>query len=150
VTADWCFNSYACGTAFESSFSVSLVTYFFFFLLSLLTIRFKRKPEVCLNVYHDEEVRDSAVGWGTVLLAGRPRFRFPLGLLRSYTDLTFPVHSACDRIEYQESLVGWGGVNAAGACGWQPCHFHVPIVWLSLEPSLNLLEPSGLSRTVQG
>ena len=33
------------------------------------------------------------------------------------------------------------GVKAAGACGWQPYHLHVPIVMKF--GSLNLLEPSG-------
>jgi hypothetical protein len=31
---------------------------------------------------------------------------------------------ASNRNEYQEYILG---VKAAGACGWQPYHFHVPI-----------------------
>ena len=37
-------------------------------------------------------------------------------------------------------------VKAVGAYGWRPYHFHVPNVFKS--DSLNLLEPSGLSRLV--
>jgi hypothetical protein len=40
------------------------------------------------------------------------------------------------------------GVNAAGAYGWQPYHFHVPIVLKC--GSLNLLEPSGPLQACNG
>jgi hypothetical protein len=43
--------------------------------------------------------------------------------------------------------ISWG-VKAAGAYGWQPYHFHVPIVLKS--GSLNLLEPSGLVQACNG
>jgi len=39
-------------------------------------------------------------------------------------------------------------VKVADAEGWQPYHFHVPIVWKS--GSLNLLEPSGSVQACNG
>jgi len=41
-----------------------------------------------------------------------------------------------------------GGVKAAGAYGWQPYHFHVPIVLKSRN--LNHLEPSGPVQACNG
>ena len=52
------------------------------------------------------------------------------------------VGSASNRNEYQEDFLG---VKAAGAYGWQPYHFRVPII--SKSGGLKLLEPS---RPVQG
>jgi hypothetical protein len=43
--------------------------------------------------------------------------------------------------------ISWG-VKATGAYGWQPYHFHVPIVLKSGSP--NLLEPSGTVQTCNG
>ena len=40
------------------------------------------------------------------------------------------------------------GVKAAGAYGWQPYHFHMPIVLKS--GNLNLLEPSGPMQVCNG
>jgi hypothetical protein len=55
------------------------------------------------------------------------------------------VDSASNINDYQEYFLG---VNAAGACGWQPCHLHEPIVLKS--GSLNLLEPSGPVEACNG
>jgi len=55
------------------------------------------------------------------------------------------VDSGSNRNEYQEYFLG---VTAAGAYGWQPYHFQVPIVLKS--GSLNLLEPSGPVRACNG
>ena len=43
--------------------------------------------------------------------------------------------------------ISWG-VKAAGVYGWQPYHFHVPIVLKS--GSLALLEPSGPVQACNG
>jgi hypothetical protein len=43
---------------------------------------------------------------------------------------------------------GGGGVNAAGAEGWQPYHLQMPIVLKSGRP--NLLEPSGPPQARNG
>jgi hypothetical protein len=93
--------------------------------------------------------RGGAVGWGTALQAGRSRVRFSmdvfgifhwhnpsgramaLGLIQPQTEMSTRI------------LFRW--VMAAGAYGWQPYHFHVPIVLKC--GSLKLLEPSG---SVQG
>ena len=55
------------------------------------------------------------------------------------------VDSASNRNEYQEYFPG---VKAACAYGWQPYHFHVPIVLKS--ESLNLLEFIGPVRACNG
>ena len=55
------------------------------------------------------------------------------------------VDSVSNRNEYQEYFLG---VKAAGACGGQPYHLHVPIVLKS--GSLNLLEPSGSVQARNG
>jgi len=36
-------------------------------------------------------VRGDAVGWGTTLQAGRPRFRFPMVSLEFFIDIILPV-----------------------------------------------------------
>ena len=55
------------------------------------------------------------------------------------------VDSASNKNEYQEYFLG---VKAAGAYGWQPYHFHVPIVLKSGSPIL--LERSGLVQACHG
>ena len=49
------------------------------------------------------------------------------------------------RNEYQEYILR---VKAAGALGWQPYNFHVPIVLK--DESLSLLEPSGPVQACNG
>jgi hypothetical protein len=71
--------------------------------------------------------RDSVVGWGTMLQAGRSRVRFPMRSLDFSITYSFQPHygpgidSASNRNEYQESSWGW---SVAGAWGWQP-HLHL-------------------------
>jgi len=49
--------------------------------------------------------------------------------------------------EMNNRNIAWG-VKAAGAQGWQPYHVYVPAVLKSW--SLNLINPQGLFRPVQG
>jgi hypothetical protein len=46
------------------------------------------------------------------------------------------VYLDSSRKECQEYFLGGGGLKAAGAKGLQPCHFRVPIVWISGSLSL--------------
>ena len=91
--------------------------------------------------------RGGAVGWGTELQAGRSRVRFPMmSLTESFRPHCIPgVDSIFNRKEYQE--YSWR-IKAAGSWGWQPYHFHVPIVLKS--GSLKLLELSGLVQSRTG
>jgi hypothetical protein len=80
--------------------------------------------------------RGGAVSWGTALLTGMSRVRFPMVSLEFFNDTILLV-----------ALWSWG-VKAAGAQGWQPCHLHVLIVMKS--GSLNLLEPLGPLQACNG
>jgi len=62
-----------------------------------------------LNPSIQFRARGDLLGWGTALHARRLRFRFP-----SNRDISWEV-------------------KAASAQGWSPCHFHVPIVYISWE-----------------
>jgi len=73
-----------------------------------------------------------AVGWGTALQAGRSRIPFPMVRLEFFNDIILPaalcpeeVDSAPNRNEYQRYFLG---IKMADALGWQPYHFHVPVV----------------------
>ena len=74
--------------------------------------------------------RDGAVGWGTALLEGRSRVRFPMVSLQFFRPHYDPgVHSASNRNEYQQYIFGGIGGRCLG---------------LTLPPSwVNLLERSG-------
>jgi hypothetical protein len=81
--------------------------------------------------YH--RVPGSAVSWGTALQAEWSRVSFqifhclnPSGRTIAL-GLTQLLTGTCTR------NIPWG-IKAAGAYGWQPCHFHVPIVWKSWKP----------------
>ena len=55
--------------------------------------------------------------------------------------------SGCSLLQMSSRNISWG-VNATGVWGWQPYHFHVPIVLKSGGP--NLLEPSGPVQACTG
>jgi hypothetical protein len=67
-------------------------------------------------------VHGVAVGWGTVLQAGRSRVRFPMVPLEFVIDIILQPHcgpgvdSAPNRNEYQEYCLGGGGGGKGGRC----------------------------------
>ena len=78
------------------------------------------------------ELRDGVCGWGTALQGGRSPVGFPMGSLEFFIDLIQSlrphsdprIDSASNRYKHQGYLLY---LKAAGAYGWQPCHFHVSI-----------------------
>jgi hypothetical protein len=80
------------------------------------------------------------------------RVRFPMVSLECFIDIILSVALwPWGRPSLSQKWVPGifpGGVNAAGAYGWQPYHLQVPIVWKS--GSLSLLEPSGTVQACNG
>jgi hypothetical protein len=98
--------------------------------------------------------RSSLVGWGTALQVRSFQVLFLIMSLKFFIDIILLAalwHWGWLSL-YQKwvpRILNWtGGLKAAGACGWQPYHIHVPIA--SKSGSLNFLEPQGLSKLVQG
>jgi hypothetical protein len=93
-----------------------------------------------------------AVGWGTAATSRKVAGSIPDGVIG-----IFHWHKPSSRAmslgltqpltEMSARNISWG-IKAAGAYGWQPYHFHVPIVLKS--GSFNLLEPSGLIQACNG
>jgi hypothetical protein len=74
-------------------------------------------PEICIKIYLIlQSTCGATFAWGTALIVGRSRVRFPMVSLESFIDTMAPgVDSASNRNEYQEYFLGGGGVKAAGA-----------------------------------
>jgi len=91
--------------------------------------------------YTTKGARGGAVGWATVLQAGRSRVRFPMVSLEFFIGIILSAVSK--RNESQKYFLG---VKAACSYGWQPYHLQVPTILKS--GALKLLEPSGPVQVV--
>jgi hypothetical protein len=100
------------------------------------------------------KVRDGVCGWGNALEGGRSRVGFLMGSLEFFIDLipslrpqSDPwVDSVSNRYKHQGYLLC---LKAAGACGWQPCHFYV-LIFLKFSEPPPPGPVKGLPRSVWG
>jgi hypothetical protein len=86
--------------------------------------------------------------WGTALQDGRLRVRFRMMQLEIFIDIILPALGSTQPLtDISTRNISWG-IKVVGALGWQPYHFHVPIV---LKPwNLKSLETSGSVQACTG